>query len=296
MEPIEIHFGDTFGQNLIRLAGILNREAIKQLAPPVLEAGNIHESRLCFKRLRSLLRMGRHGLDKGEYARLNTFYRDQARALAGQRDYTVLSETVKPFIKACDSASEKTNMVRFRAHLHHKRKKETGGKNHENARNEVVHNLTKMQAQLLKWRFSDDKTEIFFLGLQTTYKQARKELALLKTGLTDHLLHEWRKHVKYLWYQTELLIPLWPVVFKAWVKELKTLSQLLGRHHDLMLLETALLKFIEKEQEKAHFTTIQKIKSEKEKIEKEAIGLGCKLFALRGGAIYSLLLANLQTD
>lgn len=293
MEPIEIYFDDTFGKNLIRLAGILNREAIKQLAPPELESVNIHESRLCFKRLRSLLRMGRHGLDKGEYARLNTFYRDQARALASQRDLTVLTETIKPFIKANIRAGEKSTLVRFRAYLLHKIKKETGNKSIEFARNEVIHQLTAMQAQFFKWEFTDDKSGIFLLGFQTTYKQSRKELGLLKSGITDHLLHEWRKYVKYMWYQTELLLPLWPVVFKAWVKELKTLSQMLGRHHDLVLLNEALQNYLTNNQEKDNLMVFQSIAEEKMSIEKEALSLGSKLFALRPAAIYRILSACL---
>jgi len=289
LEYIEVRFGETFGQNLVRMAGTLNREAIKQLAPAKVDAKNIHEARLCFKRLRSLLRMARHGLDQGEFRRLNTYYRNQARALAGQRDHTVISETLKPIIKSRDSTEEKAFLIRFRARLQERRNKEAGKQNLESARSEVMHQLTKMQAQLTQWKVIEDKPELFFLGVQTTYGQARKELAQLKSDMSDHMLHEWRKHVKYLWHQMEMLLPIWPVMLKAWVKESKTLSQLLGRHHDLVLVETALREYTEPELEDLALTTFQDLGFEKSRIERDALNLGAKLFSLRQANIYRML-------
>lgn len=289
MEPIEIHFGDTFGQNLVRLAGILNRQAIKQLAPASLEPENIHEARLCFKRLRSLIRMSRHGLDKGEFRRINTFYRDQARAVAGQRDFTVISETLKPLIKIRQSSDEKEYLIRFKAGLHVKRRKNDSNQKLEKVRNEVIHNLTKMQVGIATWEVIEDKPELYLLGLQNTYRLGRKQMAQLKHEMTDHLLHEWRKQVKYLWYHLELVLPLWPVMIKAWIKEMKTLSQMLGRHHDLFLLETALAEFVKSEPPAIPLTLPDEICREKRQIEKDALLLGSKLFSLRKASVYRLL-------
>ena len=53
-------------------------------------------------------------------------------------------------------------------------------------------------------------------------------------------LHEWRKRVKDLWYQQQLLEALWPEVMKAQAKEAKKLSKQLGEDHDLAVLTDVL--------------------------------------------------------
>ena len=289
METIEIHFGENFGQSLIRLAGILNREAIKQLAAPVIEPVNIHEARLCFKRLRSLLRMARHGLDQGEFKQLNTFYRDQARALAGQRDLAVTIDALKPYIKSRDSVQEKAFLSRLKAALVDKKGKTLKNKTLENTPGEVLHQLTKMQPQLAHWKVVDENPELFLFGVQTTYGLAKKELTSLKLAVNDHLLHEWRKNVKYLWYQLEMLISLWPNMLKTWTKEIKTLAQALGRHHDLLLVENAIREFIDPELEDFAMTTLHELSTEKKNLEKDALILGAKIFSLRQACFYRML-------
>jgi len=289
LEPIEIHFGENFGQSLIRLAGILNREAIKQLAAPVIEPVNIHQARLCFKRLRSLLRMARHGLDQGEFKLLNTFYRDQARALAGQRDLDVTIVTLKPYIKSRDSVQEKAFLSRLKASLVDKKGKTLENKTLENTPGEVLHKLTKMQPELAHWKVIDENPELFLLGAQTTYGLGKKELTSLKLEVNDHLLHEWRKHVKYLWYQLEMLVALWPNILKAWIKELKILAQALGRHHDLVLVEHAIREFIDPELEDFAMTTLHELSIEKKSLEKDALILGAKIFSLRQACFYRML-------
>jgi CHAD domain-containing protein len=54
-----------------------------------------------------------------------------------------------------------------------------------------------------------------------------------------HDFHEWRKQVKYLWHQLELLQGGWPLVIEATANELHDLSGYLGDAHDLaVLIET----------------------------------------------------------
>ena len=48
--------------------------------------------------------------------------------------------------------------------------------------------------------------------------------------------HEWRKHVKDLGYQMQILRNLWPPVFKRLKGELDTLGDLLGKEHDLTVM------------------------------------------------------------
>ena len=57
---------------------------------------------------------------------------------------------------------------------------------------------------------------------------------------SDEKLHEWRKRVKDLRYQLELLEPVWPDVMKATAEQANVLSDLLGDDHDLAVLRELL--------------------------------------------------------
>jgi CHAD domain-containing protein len=73
--------------------------------------------------------------------------------------------------------------------------------------------------------------------LKNTYKQGRKALKKVKTSPDAEHFHEWRKKVKYLWYQIRLLWNAWPEVLSGYEKSLYKLSYYLGLEHDLAELE-----------------------------------------------------------
>ena len=74
-------------------------------------------------------------------------------------------------------------------------------------------------------------------GLQRIYEQGQQAYWTAKQEPTDEHLHEWRKRVKYLWHQIELLHLAWAPVLDAYAAELHRLSDLLGADHDLCVLE-----------------------------------------------------------
>jgi CHAD domain-containing protein len=53
---------------------------------------------------------------------------------------------------------------------------------------------------------------------------------------TAEHFHQWRKRVKYLRHQMEILEPLWPEVVSAHAVSLDNLGELLGDEHDLAVL------------------------------------------------------------
>lgn len=55
------------------------------------------------------------------------------------------------------------------------------------------------------------------------------------------IFHEWRKRVKYLWHQIEILEALWPSVLSKLADELHLLSDYLGDDHDLAVLRWTIL-------------------------------------------------------
>ena len=70
-------------------------------------------------------------------------------------------------------------------------------------------------------------------GLQRVYKRGYKRLAEAYAEPVPKNFHQWRKRVKYLWYHTRILKPLWPNVLAELADELHNLSDYLGDDHDL---------------------------------------------------------------
>jgi CHAD domain-containing protein len=92
--------------------------------------------------------------------------------------------------------------------------------------------------------------------------------------------HELRKRVKYHWYHTRLLRPLWPLLIRREAKAGDELSDLLGDEHDLsvfrgmLLREPHLLAGVELQAEL--FACIDR---RRESLRREAIVLSRRLFA-----------------
>lgn len=294
MEPAAINFQETFSYNLVNLAGYYNRLALKQLAERGRDNRSVHQARLCFKRLRALLRLGRFGLQEREFRSLNRFYRDQARTLAFQRDNTVINEVLKTWIISRESATERDFLVQFNARRMRNQRKDQTVDACDEACREVIHRLSKMQAEISHWEPEETDAGLFLLGFKSTFAAARKQFINLSAAPSDFQLHQWRKQVKYLWYQAELLTDLWPSMLRPLIKELKTLAQSLGHHHDLVLLETALKEYIKPGLEDLAETTLEHISEEKSLIEEKARLLGKMMFAIKPSCFYQQLKACIR--
>ncbi len=85
------------------------------------------------------------------------------------------------------------------------------------------------------WKFGRD-VDVIEAGIVATYRQGRSSLRRVRSKPTDHRLHEWRKAVKYLWYQMQLVHDAAPSVLGPLVDELDELSETLGNDHDLAVL------------------------------------------------------------
>lgn len=74
-------------------------------------------------------------------------------------------------------------------------------------------------------------------GLRQSYQLGREAFALVRREPLGTNFHEWRKHVKDLWYYFRLLHPTWPAEIRAMTDELELLDEQLGDDHDLVLLQ-----------------------------------------------------------
>ncbi len=73
-------------------------------------------------------------------------------------------------------------------------------------------------------------------GIAATYRRGRRALRRVRARSTDERLHEWRKAVKYLWYQVQLVHDAAPSILGPLGGHLDLLSEALGDDHDVAVL------------------------------------------------------------
>jgi CYTH domain-containing protein/CHAD domain-containing protein len=73
-------------------------------------------------------------------------------------------------------------------------------------------------------------------AIEATYRRGRSALRRVRADPTDQEVHEWRKAVKYLWYQVQLLRDAAPSVLGPLADDLDVLAENLGNDHDVAVL------------------------------------------------------------
>jgi CHAD domain-containing protein len=70
-------------------------------------------------------------------------------------------------------------------------------------------------------------------GMRATHARGRREMVAAYQVPTQAAFHRWRKRVKYLKHQMEILTPLWPEMMIAMAITLNRIADLLVQDHDL---------------------------------------------------------------
>jgi CHAD domain-containing protein len=257
-----------------------NRLAIQYLQREKNVHENIHQTRLCFKRMRSFLRLGRIGLGEQIYRHYNEFYRDQSRSLSQLRDLTALIETLPEFIKTRRVKASKNLLLAFRQGLLNRRKQQLDHIIDSNIKGNVIKALEDKTIEITKWGVEADAAKVFSAGAQRIYGRGKRLFMTVLANPDDHNMHEWRKQVKYFWYHLVVLTPIWPGVISPWAKEVQTLSQLLGKHHDLVLLENTIDQLETQGNQRQIANSLKtSIRLKKIRLEKKSISFGSKIYA-----------------
>jgi CHAD domain-containing protein len=197
----------------------------------------IHEVRKRCKRLRAVARLLRPNA-KALYRQENAAFRDIARGLSPFRDADVRLEAFDDLVSRTD---EPERFAAFR---------ETLG--------DHLRGDTKLLGEQLSWTAKEvhaaqerlkeaniSNAAAFKLiepGLRDSYKRGRRAMSRAYDKPEETAFHEWRKRVKDFGYQMQTLRDLWPPVLKRLRSEIDQLGDLLGKEHDLTLVQDAVLK------------------------------------------------------
>ncbi len=202
--------------------------------------GSIHSIRVTLKQLRAYWRLTRFLVTDTEFKAADLRIRSTAKQLAGQRDQHVLCASLQTLTSSL-KAPEKIILQAFIEQIN-----ETSGVSPQITINwsEVV---TALQLERSAWQNltpTPSQNHLIQKALQTTFNRSRRcaKKATQKAAQCAQR-HQWRKWVKYLYYQLKLLNKLGLKSDKGHKQILKSLDHLgesLGQEHDFEILQTFL--------------------------------------------------------
>jgi CHAD domain-containing protein len=237
----------------------------------------IHEARKNMKKIRAVLRLVRDSLGEDAYDEENAWYRDIARLFSDVRDSAVLIETLDTLGPELEGQFDDRLFWEARdklAQQHHAAQQATFDDGV--AMSTAIGRLRMGHERTNTWVIEEDDFDAFADGLKRVYERGRKRMEPAYEEQSVEAFHDWRKRVKYLWYQTRLLEPAWPDLIDEYGDALHDLANLLGEDHDLMVLKEHLEVF---EDEDARQAVIDLIDQRSAEYRKEAQALGERIYA-----------------
>lgn len=192
----------------------------------------IHDVRREIKKLRAIFRLARNGDGLGKYRKSVKALRAAAGYLAAPRDARVM---LKAFEKLTGDAARRFSEIEKVLRKHCRWETRRFQKNDFIAEADRI--LRKIERRVGGLKIKASGWAAIEPGLKESYVRGRDNFALVRRKPLPENFHDWRKHVKNLWYYFQLLRPAWPAEMRAMTDELESLAGQLGEDHDLFLLE-----------------------------------------------------------
>jgi CHAD domain-containing protein len=189
----------------------------------------VHAVRKRCKRVRATLRLLRE--QNPEFCRAESrVARDLGRSLARLRDAEVLQKT---FEKLATDWRGEESLARLRGEL------PTAGADDVDAALRRVKAISRAARGRLAAAHPGRGVTFGAVesALQGSYRRGRAAMERCRVAGPEEAFHEWRKRVKDLGYQAQIVRRIWPPVLRGWQAELEGLGEILGDDHDLAGLQ-----------------------------------------------------------
>jgi CHAD domain-containing protein len=227
---------EALGEGLLRVADGLIQDAVQRIRRPTRDhTKDVHFVRVTIKRLRALLRLIRPVIGETAFNRENGRLREAGRRLSLSRDSEVARQTLGRL--ACSRRRERDAVVSALAGF---------GGNGEH-RVEVTKAMKEIELELEESirilraiPFSDGEWKVIEPGLRSVYRACRKRMQRAFRQGDDEAFHKWRIRVKNLFYELQMLRPVWPERLKKMLARLDQLQNEIGIDHDLVVLKRCL--------------------------------------------------------
>ena len=145
---------------------------------------------------------------------------------------------------------------------------------------EVRRKIHACRQRVKRWSIKAEDFSAIGPGLAQVYAKGRTAFHEAQSEPSVESLHEWRKEVKYLWYQVSLLRPVWSKPLKGFAKQIKQLVDCLSDNHDLAILRERVLADVDQfEDQTEPETLVALVDKRRAELESEAWILGKRIYA-----------------
>ena len=194
---------------------------------------HVHEVRKATKRVRAVLRMLGDDIDSRDYTRLNAEVRDLARELSEIRSAVVQVELLGSLVAEDDKLTINTRGL-------HGELVDAADKQRQGLDDSELEGLSlklaAVRSGIDEIEFHDEATASLG-GIRKTYRRGRRSMTHAYAVPTVESFHIWRKQVKYLRHQMEILRSVGTLTIPDLVADLEEIGEGLGGDHDLADLE-----------------------------------------------------------
>lgn len=242
-ENVEAAVRRMAGEQLVRA-----RAALDHL--PAQPEETVHDIRTRMKRLRALVRLMRDALGQTCYQQENHHFRDIARLLAPSRDQVVRLTAFEALINHQPHEFDDDTIAQLRLALSMgpdvdqatAQSRQPLGMPQADTIAQVREAIEQAMTRVDHWAIGKGGFNRIAGGLKRAYADGRGMMRRAYERDEAACFHQWRKRVKDLWYQLRVLRSIWPNMIECYDRELNELAEILGRHQDIDLLHTWLLK------------------------------------------------------
>jgi CHAD domain-containing protein len=217
-------------------AGILR--AHRMLSAGSLSDTTVHDARKEIRRSRAAVRLLRVALGGARFHLENARLRDASRALNEARDAKVLVCT----LDALRQRHPQLERARAFAALSQRlREQQRASRRHLNAATApsiatARRTLEQTQFSASRWPLEPGGWRMLGPAFRRVYAAGRLAARKSRSRPDEHLMHEWRKQVKYLRHALQVFVPMQPSKLKKHARLARRLAESLGDGHDLALL------------------------------------------------------------
>lgn len=252
----------SLARNLRRLLKSQTGKAIRHLEAYLLDPENsVHEARIAFKRIRTLLLLLKHSLKQPAYRHWNHAFRNLGIELSYQRDRQVKQQAINEIgTDDRDLNLDLSDLVTAEDEL---------------SVEQVLDSLYALRKELAQLTTRQTGFKLIRKTSLRIYQDGRAAMHQARDSNKDEDFHEWRKKAKHLYHLISILQPINKRELKPLRKDLYTLTQLLGDDHDLSLLKSDAMR-------RHDYPLINRIEAEQTALRDESMTYGARLYRSSG--------------
>jgi hypothetical protein len=272
-----------------RLSNSVKRIAVEEIDLALNNLGSasadldesVHATRQSLKRLGALVALARAELGAQVFEREWTCYRSAGRLLARARDAAVVVQTLESLLNRFSDELPEEAFAAERRYLAERRDTQFEIMVQDEALQQAFEMLSSARERVAAWPVKRRGFKALREGVRHSYRTGRKGLRSVVRHPSPTSFHEWRRPVKLLWHQLQILTPIWPPILNAHAEELHTLSDRLNENHDLDVFRHSALWSEFETQPHQQQALVSLVERRSRELEAEALPLGERLYTER---------------